>query len=383
MAYKPQNPFLLTNYVGPAYFCDRENETERLISHCINGAHTTLIADRRMGKTGLLKHVAHHLKLQGIKSIYLDVYATQNLREFAIELLSAIYQTVPPKTGLGKKFIQLLQNLRATLSFDPVSGHPQISLDYKESQQYIQSMSAVFQLLEQQKQCIVVMIDEFQQLATYPEKTMEAVLRTQMQQLQYTRFIFSGSNKHLLSAIFGDHARPFYNSTQWVELHPIDATVYSQFIRHHFEKNGKGLSDEVIQEILRFSRRHTYYTQAVCNRLYATQYKQPDLFDLASLLDQMLDEQQAVFLQYRQLLTSLQWRLLEAIALEEKVHNPTAKKFIKKYDLGATSAIQRALAALVQKEMIFKSHDDAGYFYQVYDCFLSRWLEKSSYISTN
>jgi len=380
MAFKPHNPFLLTSYIGPEYFCDREKETDRLISNLINGVNTTLISVRRMGKTGLLKHVAHQLQKQGIISIYIDIYATQNLREFTMALLNSIFETIPQQTSLGKKFINLIQKIRATLSFDPTTGHPQLSLDYSDPQHYVQSLSAIFQLLEKQEKTIVLMIDEFQQITAYPEKTMEALLRTHIQQLQFTHFIFSGSNKHVLSSMFGDQSRPFYHSTQWVDLNPIDEASYSQFIRYHFEKGGKQLDDEVLTELLRFSKRHTYYTQAVCNRLYAANLKKPDLSDLMKICNQLLQEQEPIFFQYRQLLTLSQWRLLEAIALEEEVYNPTSKKFLKRYDLGAASAVQRSLAALEQKEMIFKENDEHGTYYQVYDRFLSRWLEKNSYL---
>lgn len=381
MGFKPHNPFLLTSYIGPDYFCDRETETDRLVSNMINGANTTLISVRRMGKTGLLKHLSYRLRKEGILHVYIDIYATQNLREFTIELLNGIFKQVPEKTSLGKKFLKLIQSIRATLSFDPNSGHPQLSLDYTDAQHYVQSLGALFQLLEKQQQTIVIMIDEFQQISSYPENTIEALLRTHIQQLQYTHFIFSGSNKHLLSAMFGDQSRPFYNSTQWVELNPIQPKAYGAFIRNHFEKGGKQLDEEVLTEILRFSKRHTYYTQAVCNRLFATNIKRPQLADLLLVCDQLLEEQKPVFFQYRQLLTSAQWRLLEAIALEGELYNPTAKKFLKRYDLGAASAVQRSLAALEQKEMIYKENDQKGSYYQVYDCFLSRWLEKNSYYS--
>ena len=47
------NPFLITGYQGPDYFCDREKETASLMSALKNGKNITLISPRRMGKTGL------------------------------------------------------------------------------------------------------------------------------------------------------------------------------------------------------------------------------------------------------------------------------------------------------------------------------------------
>lgn len=54
---KPQNPFLIAGYHSPEYFCDRETETKTIINALENNRNLTLIAPRRMGKTGLIKNV--------------------------------------------------------------------------------------------------------------------------------------------------------------------------------------------------------------------------------------------------------------------------------------------------------------------------------------
>ena len=51
---EPNNPFLIAGYHSPAYFCDREVETTAILDALHNGRNVTLIAPRRMGKTGLM-----------------------------------------------------------------------------------------------------------------------------------------------------------------------------------------------------------------------------------------------------------------------------------------------------------------------------------------
>ena len=53
---KPNNPFLIAGYYGPAYFCDRDRETDVMLAAINNGRNVTLISPRRMGKTGLINH---------------------------------------------------------------------------------------------------------------------------------------------------------------------------------------------------------------------------------------------------------------------------------------------------------------------------------------
>ncbi len=70
----PLNPFLLSGYVSPAYFCDREQETSKLISALQNGRNITLVSPRRMGKTGLLRHAFHRIEAENkAKCFYVDL----------------------------------------------------------------------------------------------------------------------------------------------------------------------------------------------------------------------------------------------------------------------------------------------------------------------
>ena len=121
---------------------------------------------------------------------------------------------------------------------------------------------------------------------------------------------------------------------------------------------------------------HTYYTQALCNKVYVQNTSEIKLKDVYASCDSILKERENVFFQYRNLLTKAQWNLVKAIAREDIVSQPTGNKFISKYNLGNPTSVRRSLAALVNKEMVFRESDKKGSYYRVYDCFLSRWLER-------
>jgi len=88
----------------------------------------------------------------------------------------------------------------------------------------------------------------------------------------------------------------------------------------------------------------------------------------------LLLEQEVVYFQYRNLLTTMQWNLLKAIAKEDTVYRPTSKEFINTHQLESASHVQKTLQALLTKEMIYRDITESGPGYRVYDCFLSRWL---------
>lgn len=49
---KLRNPFIYAGYEGPDYFCDRTEETEKVLAHLRNGRNITLVSPRKIGKTG-------------------------------------------------------------------------------------------------------------------------------------------------------------------------------------------------------------------------------------------------------------------------------------------------------------------------------------------
>ncbi len=52
---KVTNPFIVTGKIEPEYFCDRMQESARLVKSITNGNNIVIISPRRMGKTGLIQ----------------------------------------------------------------------------------------------------------------------------------------------------------------------------------------------------------------------------------------------------------------------------------------------------------------------------------------
>lgn len=371
------NPFKLRGYHGEHLFCGREEEVKRLISHAENGVNTTLLSMRRMGKTGLIYHCFNQLnRSKNWRGIYVDIYATQNSAEFTNQLATAILKVFPQEVTIGKKFIQFLKGFSPVISYDAFTGMPEVSLSFATEQQQQHSLAGLLNFLEQQKMQTLIAIDEFQQIATYPEGNMEALLRSIIQQLKKCTFIFSGSRKHILLEMFTSAKRPFYSSTSVMHLDSIPTESYQTFIRRLFGESKKKIDSESIDFILTWTKHHTYYTQALCHKVFQLSNR-VNIEVVKKACDQLLNEQEVVFFQYRNLLTKGQWALLTAIAREGQVLQPTGSKFISAHQLGNPASVRRSLEALVDKEMVIKEIDETGGGnYQVYDRFLSRWLAR-------
>ncbi|MFN8229723.1 MAG: ATP-binding protein [Bacteroidia bacterium] len=373
---KEFNPFLVTHYKDAFHFCDRENETTQLKKNIQNNINTTLFAVRRVGKTGLIHHVFNsYIKNAKVVCIYVDILSSKNLKEFTNLLATVIYNRFPENKSLGKKVIETIKLLRPLISFDELSGSPEITFDLTETKRYEKTIQQLFTFLDQQNIKIVFAIDEFQQILEYPEKNVEALLRTHIQTLKNTNFIFCGSNQKMMNEIFNSAKRPFFASCSNLHLDFITEDKYAAFIEKIFINSKRKITKESIQYILNFTCCHTFYTQFFCNYLYSINKKSIHLTDVKQVTIEILKLNENTFFQYRNLLTTSQWQLLSAISKEEKLFKAHSKNFIQKYNLGTSSMVTRGIEALLEKEMIFYNSTIEAPYYQTYDKFLMRWMQ--------
>ena len=371
---KPENPFLTTGYYSPEYFCDRESETRQLLNYLVNGQNVTLTSVRRMGKTGLIKHLFYQLPANW-KGIYVDILSTETMSQFLDAFATAVIQSMPEKETLGQKLWNFIKSMRPVISFDSLTYLPQASFELraKEAENHINS---ILQFLEKQDFKVVVAIDEFQQITKYPEKNADAWLRSVIQQMNNVKFIFSGSQQHVINDLFNSPSRPFYRSTVMQSIGKIDQGNYFQFILKWFIFGGKKISDSIIDEMLTWANMHTFYVQLICNRVYSCGVQEITGEVWREEAYKLLKELEVVFYNYRNMLTGPQWNLLRAIAIERVVYSPTSKDFIAKHGLGSPSTVLRSLKALLDREMIYSSFTDEGVIhYSMYDVLFQRWSE--------
>lgn len=374
---KINNPFLIYGYVEPAYFCDREVDTDKLISALQNGRNVTLMSPRRMGKTGLIKNVFHHIRQQQPRAacFYLDIFSTTCLNDFVTLLGQAV---IGQLDSFSQKTLTALagffKSSRLQFSADPLNGQPQVTLDFQPSQGAA-TLKEIFDYLKQSDKECYIAIDEFQQILDYPESGVEGLLRSYIQFLPHVHFIFSGSKQHLMSDIFSSAKRPFFRSTEKMSLLPIPCDAYAAFARRWMEVGGKQLDEAVFNRIYQRFDGHTWYMQYILNRLY--EQREPVITQ--DMVDECLREivlsEQEYYQQLYGMLTENQSILLRAIAREGLVEGINSAAFIKKYGLKGTSSINAALKVLIGKEYVFKN--ERGYC--VYDRFMAYWLQTLPY----
>lgn len=370
----PLNPFICQGYESPKYFCDRDKETKLMISTLYNGRNITLISPRRLGKTGLIWNTFHQIQSENKDAIciYIDIFPTKNQHELVNMLGSAVFNAAISKGKVfGRKILDVLGPLRPVVGIDSLTGMPNVTLNIDPAQSEM-SIKSIFSHLNRIEKEVFIAIDEFQQINNYPETGTEAMLRSHIQFLHNIHFIFSGSKQHLMSEMFMSPQRPFYQSTDIMNLLPLNENVYYEFANSFFKDNGGVLNEEVFHELYNTFDGYTWYIQSILNRLYENYRKVESVEQLRGTILFVTESKSPQYESLTQLLTENQFALLKAIAKEGIVTEPTGKDFLKKYRLSSASSIKTALESLSDKELIYRQSN--GYI--VYDRFLGIWLSR-------
>ncbi|MDO4164715.1 MAG: ATP-binding protein [Bacteroides sp.] len=370
------NPFVVGRYVSDHYFCDRQKETEFLVKQTMNGRNVALISPRRMGKTGLIHHCFNQPELKGgYHTFFVDIYATTSLAEFVYLLGKTIYEELKPeKTAWTERFFQIVRSLRVGFKLDAMTGEPSFDISLGNIQSPQITLDEIFQYLEAADKPCLVAIDEFQQIGSYEEKNVEALLRTKIQQCRQTLFIFSGSERHVMSNMFNSSSKPFYQSAISMGLEPIPLAAYTDFAIRMFEERGKRIAPTVIESVYRQFDGCTWFVQMMMNELFALT-AHDELCDMPKLELAHRNVIQAQESSYKDMLSRLapkQKQVLQGIAKEGKASGITSSAFIKKYNLPSASSVQSAIKPLLKNEIVTQEEDA----YRVYDYFFAEWLRK-------
>ena len=371
------NPFIITaDYYGPEYFCDRQAETEALESNIANGRNTVLISSRRMGKSGLIAHVFNRAFVKSnFKTFSIDLYPTSSLAELILLLAKEITGPLKSKgQSLLESFLGIVKSLRPGFKVDPVTGQFVFDLSLGEIVKPVDSLKEIFQYLEGSEVPCLVSMDEFQQIAEYPDNNVLELLRTYVQKCKHTWFIFAGSDRRMMEKLFNNPSEPFYMSCSPLYLDAIQYENYLAFARHHFEAAGKSLQEESFKQVYELFDGHTWYVQRLMNELFAWT-KPGEVADAQMASDALTFVIKTYARTFQEQMSSYpeaQKQLLIAIAKDGQAQQVTSVAFCKKHSMKSPSTVQSALRVLHDKGIVRKD----GNSYSVTNRLLGIWLAR-------
>lgn len=373
---KATNPFIVTGKIEPEYFCDRVTESARLVKSVTNGNNLVIISPRRMGKTGLIQFCYDKPEIADeYYTFFIDILHTSSLREFTYLLGREIYETLLPRSRkMASLFIQTIKSISGKFGFDPITGMPTFNVELGDIDRPEYTLDEIFQYLAHADKSCIVAIDEFQQIAKYPEKNIEAQLRTHIQKLRNCNFIFAGSERHMMQEMFTSAARPFYHSADMLELKAIVPEIYIPFIVGHFEERNRCIAPDDVERVYNLFKGHTYYIQKTFNEAFADtpEGEECTLETIQAAIDNMIASNDTIFREILSNIPEKQKELLYAIAKEGEVERITSAAFIKRHSLASASSVQSAMKKLLEKDII----TEINKVFSVTDRLFAMWMNR-------
>lgn len=369
-------PFVFGVRVEGDTFTDRKEETNRLKMNFLYGVNTILISPRRMGKTSLVEKVCSLVESDTLKIAKIDAFGCRSENDFINAFATAVVRAT------SSKWEEWMENAKTFLSRfipkisigqDPLTDFS-IALEYNRANTVTEDILQLPETIAKQKGIkIVICIDEFQQIADFPDSiTFQKKLRSVWQLQSNVSYCLYGSKKHMMEKMFQSQSHPFYRFGDLFYLDKISETDWVEYICDRFRVTGKEISRELASEICTVTDRYSSYVQQLAWLVWLRTDKHATKEDVEFGIDRMLDACEPLFIQQTESLSAYQMNFLRALA--NGVHTGfTRSEILDTYQLGTAANISRLKKALTEKDLIMMT---APKKLEISDPILALWLKR-------
>lgn len=351
----PVNPFKFGDPVEGDYYLPRP-DLENLVSQfLVNRIHVVLIGPRRFGKTSFLLNLLKKLRRDSRSYVYIDIFNITSHRDFLNQMLRGLKNQEGWFDNLKAK-LKSLANIRPKIShqIDANSGNSSfdfsiepVSSSDKDVKEVIQD---VLSSLNNLGKGLIFAIDEFQKITEIDDGGwLEATLRTHMQQLRNTSFIFTGSRRSIIYDMLNNPSRPLYKFCQSIEF-PSFGDEFTDWVLERFTKVGIKCHREAIYHLRKLVQDTPNYVQMVCFHLVALGKSTITIEEVNTALKIVTQQNAYAYQTLLSTLTPTQQRTLRLAAREGK--QIFAKELLTKYEITSGAALSSAIKSLKDKEIL-------------------------------
>lgn len=372
MDKRSENPFSYTGIVRGNAFCNRETEQRELLQFIKGSQNVLLYSHRRYGKSSLIYKLFDRLQQQRpkIDTLYVDLYGTLSEKDFVSAILAGLNQIESRLEKLVKLVRSALRSVKLGISIDAVTGSPGITVSFDTG--YTEAMLAnVFGLFSSfsEKRKLMVVFDEFQEIAGYKQEGFEKRLRALIQHHDNISYFFCGSQRHMLTEIFTNKNRAFYKLAQSYPLAKIQTGPYVSWARKLFLKAGLRIEAELVEEIVSRCENHPMYVQQFLFHLWEDNVAELSLDAVDEIELRILQSSYNEFLNLWDSLTLNQKKTLKLIILTGGREMFYANS-LQAADLNAGSQVSRSLEKLIADDIVLKNDD-----YKIQDIMFKKWIQ--------
>ncbi len=355
-------------------FTDRIQETRRLKMDFENGLNVVLISPRRMGKTSLVKRVQQVVNPNIVHTVYVDIYDCKSEYDFYNKFAESVLRQTSNRMeiflGKTKKFLTRLTP-KISFSSDPAYDYS-VSLGITPKEYTPEEILQLPELIaKQMRKHIVVCIDEFQQVAEWPDSLqVQKRMRGVWQHQKHVSYCLFGSRQHIMNNLFQNKSMPFYQFGEPNYLQPISTEDWIPFIHQKFEEKGLKIAENQIRIICDTVRNQSSYVQQLAWNVMINTNDVVSEQSIKEGINDLLIQCTPLFMEQTGKLSSYQMNFLKAIAAGQ--HDQfTSSTVLQEYQLGSKSNVDRLQKVLCEKEYIMLTTE--GFF--LTDPIMELWLK--------
>ncbi len=345
-------------------FCNRVKEQKFLKDQITAIRPSLIVSPRRYGKTSLGIYVLENLN---IPYVHLDLFPLANTQDVENVILSGIGDILGHIESTPKKAFKTITEFfgELSVSFNIVHTKIQVSIVKGKSsaKTLLSALTTLDKILQKKKKKAVLFLDEFQRLGQMPfSEQVEGSIRHIAQKSKNLIFIFSGSNRHLLGKMFDERHRPLYKLCDRLTLDRIAINDYIPFIQKQAKQVwNKTLELDAIEAIFECTKRHPYYINALCYRLWREENIFNSKFVFEAWKNYALGEKSTIFRELEGL-SGNQLKLLISLARFGATESVLGDEFLI-FSSMALSSAKQSLKVLQEKDYVYYN----GNFYQILD----------------
>jgi hypothetical protein len=338
-------------------FCNRITERKQLINNIARGQHTIVISPRRYGKSSLVLWSLEEAKMPYER---VDLFVAVSAKTIEEQILKGVKNLITRVSTVPEQAVGFIKNYIKNLKTKWIVGTDGLNIELipgKDSDSasiIMESLQMLENILGKKGTQAVFFIDEFQEIGVLANSCgIEGAIRHVAQESKNLRFIFSGSNRHILANMFDDRSSPLYMLCDRITIDRIHEDAYIKHLHKIAKKTWKNNLDNLVtQEIFKLTERHPYYMNVLCDKLWIYCIEQlPNKVETVTNIwkDYVLQEESKIAKELSSLNTS-QKKLLIAVS-QGASKDLTSKETLHKFNL-TSAAVVKSLKLLEEQDYL-------------------------------
>ena len=256
----PVNPFTYGNPISdPARFFGREREIEQVYSRLCNAEFesSSLVGERRVGKTSLLNYLAHP-----------DVRRKHGLDPAQYVFVYVDLQMVDKATTPARLWQHLLRQMTRHCQDAQVK---QIVDELRQEEAMDNfALADVFGRVDEIDQYLVLLLDEFENVTENPNFGPDFFYGLRSLAIHHHLSLITSSRRELIELCHSEAIRssPFFNIFANINVGPLGEAEARQLITQSLQGTGTNFSEDETAAVFSIAGCHPYFVQAACHFLF-------------------------------------------------------------------------------------------------------------------